>query len=69
MGFSSPHVFWVGPPSRFEDVFSFACRVKLSCNTDLSVDLNFCWGETELKKLQTPPRVVHCDGEEQGTVF
>ena len=55
--------FGLAHPS-FEDVFSFACQVKLSCNTDLSVDSNFCCGETELKKLQTPPTVVRCDGEE-----
>ena len=26
--------------------------IKLSCNTDLSVDFNFCCGETEPRKLQ-----------------
>ena len=23
-------LFWVGPPSHLEDVFSFACQIKLS---------------------------------------
>ena len=53
-GFSSLHFFWVGLPSHLEDVFSFACQMKLSCNTGLSVTSNFCCGETELRKLQTP---------------
>ena len=29
---SSLHIFWVGWPSDLEDVFSFACQIKLSCN-------------------------------------
>ena len=30
-------------------------RHKLSCNTGRSIASNFCCGETELSKLQTPP--------------
>ena len=26
--------FWVNLPSCLEDVFSFACQIKLSCNTE-----------------------------------
>ena len=34
----------------------FLCLpIKLSCNTDSSVTSNFCCGETEPRKLQTPP--------------
>ena len=29
---SSLCFFWVGLPSHLEDVFSFACQIKLSCN-------------------------------------
>ena len=53
-GLSSLHVFWVGPPSSLQDVFSFACQIKLSCSTLPSVASNFCCGETEARKLQTP---------------
>ena len=37
--FSSLHVCWVGPPSCREDVFSFACQIKSSCNTDLLLQI------------------------------
>ena len=30
-------IFWVSPPSHLEDVFSFACQIKLSCNNGPSV--------------------------------
>ena len=53
-GFSSLRLFWVGLPSHLEDVFSFACQMKLSCTTGLSATSNFCCSETELRKLQTP---------------
>ena len=46
-------VFWVSLPSSLEGVFSFACQIKLSCNTGLSITSNFCCGKTELRKLQT----------------
>ena len=51
--FFSSHL-WAGPPSHLEAVFSFACQLKLSCNTDPSITSNFCCSETELRKLQTP---------------
>ena len=55
--FSSLCFVWVGLPSclpsHFEDVFSFACQIKLSCNTGPSVASNFCCGETEPRKLHT----------------
>ena len=61
MGPSSFRIFWVvvgggdsGPPLHLDDVFSFACQIKLSCNTGLSIASNFYCSETELKKLQTP---------------
>ena len=47
--------FRVSPPSHLEDVFSFACQIKLTCNTGPSCTSNFCCGETEWKKLHTPP--------------
>ena len=47
-------VFWVGPPSRLKDVFSFACQINLSCNTGLTIASNFCCSETEPRKLQIP---------------
>ena len=59
---SSLCFFWVGPPSCLEDVFSFVCQIKLSCNqavtlscnnTCPSIASNFCCGKTELRKLQT----------------
>ena len=34
-------------------MFSFACQIKLSCNTGPSVASNFCCSETESRKLQT----------------
>ena len=52
---SSLCIFWVGQSSRLEDVFSFACQIKLSCNTVPSLALHFCCGETEPGNLQTPP--------------
>ena len=54
MGLSSLHVFWVSPPSRLEEVFSFACKIKLSCNTGPSIASNFCCDKTELRTLHTP---------------
>ena len=58
----SLHFFWAGLPSCLEDVFSFACQIKLSCNltvtlsynTGLSITSNFCCGKTEQRKLHTP---------------
>ena len=44
----------LGLSSGLEDVFSFACQIKLSCNTGLSITSNFCCSETELRKLQLP---------------
>ena len=29
----NPSLLWVGPPSCLEDVFSFACQIKVHCNT------------------------------------
>ena len=58
MGFSSLRFFWVRQPSCLEDVFSFACQIKPSCNTGLSVTSNFCCGEAEPRKLQTPPTYI-----------
>ena len=49
-------IFWVSPPSHLEEVFSFACQIKLSCNTGLSITSNFCCGKTKLRKLQTTLR-------------
>ena len=49
-------VFWVSLPSSLEGVFSFACQIKLSCNTGLSITSNFCCGKTKLRKLQTTLR-------------
>ena len=60
---ASLQVFWVGPPSHFKDAFSFACQIKLSCNTCLSGISNFCCGETEQRKLQTPPTQEYQDLE------
>ena len=48
-------VFWVGLRSHLKDVFSFACQIKLSCNTDPSATSIFCCRETEPRKLHTPP--------------
>ena len=56
--FSSLHFFWVGTPSHLEDVYSFTCQIKLSCNTDPSITSNFCCGKTELRKSQTPPTLL-----------
>ena len=42
-----PHSSRVYYPSFF--------LIKLRCNTGSSFALNFCCGETELRKLQTPP--------------
>ena len=69
--FSSLCFFWVVPPSHLKGVFSFACQIKLSCNqavtlvchlnwavTELkhwSAASDFCCGETEPRKLYTPP--------------
>ena len=52
---SSLHVFWVSPPSCLENVFSFACPTKLSCNTGPPIASNFCCSKTEQRKLYTPP--------------
>ena len=52
-GFSSLCVLWFGLPWCLEGVFSFACQIKLSCNTGLSITSNFCCGKTEPRKLQT----------------
>jgi len=52
---SSLHVFWVSPPSCLENVFSFACQTKLSCNTGPPIASNFCCSKTEQRKLYTPP--------------
>ena len=38
---ASLRVFWVCLLSRPEDVFSFACQIKLSCNTGLPIASNF----------------------------
>ena len=46
-------VLWVSLPSHLEDAFSFACQIKLSCNTSPSDASNYCCSETELRKLQT----------------
>ena len=51
---SSLRFFWVSSPSYLEDIFFFACQIKLSYNTGPSIASNFCCSETELKKLQTP---------------
>ena len=51
---ASLRVFWVGLPSRLKDVFTFACQIKLSCNTGQTVTSNFCCGQTEPRKLQIP---------------
>ena len=48
-------VFWVSSRSLLEGILSFVFPKKLSCNTDLSVASNFCCGETEPRKLHTPP--------------
>ena len=56
VGFFSLCFFWVGPPSCLKNVFSFACQIKLSCNTGLSITSNFCCGETEPRKL--PPKYM-----------
>ena len=40
----------VRPPSCLEDVFFFACQIKLSCNTGSSVVSNFCCSDTEQRK-------------------
>ena len=32
-GLSTLCIFWIRMPSHMEDVFSFACQIKLSCNT------------------------------------
>ena len=40
-------------PSTLEDVFSFACQIKLSCNNGPPIASNFCCSETEPRKLQT----------------
>ena len=55
---ASLRVFWVGPLSRHEGVFSFACQIKLSCNTDPSVTSNFCCVETKPGKLHTLPTAM-----------
>ena len=46
--------FGVSQPSSLEDVFSFACQIKLSCNISQSVASNFCCSETKLGQLKTP---------------
>ena len=48
----------VCPPSCLRDVVSFACQVKLSCTTGPSITSDFCCGETEPRKLQTPPTYI-----------
>ena len=53
-GFSSLWVFWVGPPSSLQDVFSFACQIKLSCNTGPSVPSNFWCSETDQGNYKLP---------------
>ena len=51
--------FWVSPPSRLEDVLSFACQIKLTCNRAVTqvCHFNLCCGETEPRKLHTPPDI------------
>ena len=46
---TSLHFFGVSPPSCLKDVFSFACQIKLSCNTGLSHHFKFLlqWDKTE----------------------
>ena len=44
----------VRPPSCLEDVFFFACQIKLSCNTGSSVVSNFCCSDTEQRKWHAP---------------
>ena len=62
-GLSSLRIFWVSPPSHLKEVFSFACQIKLSCNTCSSGISIFCCGETEPRKWQTPPTQEYQDLE------
>ena len=55
---SSLCVFWVGLPSFLQDAFSFACQIKLSHNTGMSVVSNFCCSKTEPRKLDIPPTQI-----------
>ena len=58
LGLSSLCVFWDGLSSLLQGVFSFACQIKLSRNTGLSIASNFCCSETEPRKLHTPPTQI-----------
>ena len=53
LSLSSLRIFCVGLPSSLEDVFSFACQIKLSCSTGPPIASNFCCSKTEPRKLQT----------------
>ena len=37
----SPLFFWLSLPSHLEDVFSFACQIKLSCNWPVTLVHHF----------------------------
>ena len=54
-GFSYLHVFWVDLPSHFQDVFSFACQIKLSSNAVPPTTSEFCCCKSKPRKLHTPP--------------
>ena len=62
---SSLHVFWVDLPSRLEDVFSFACQIKLSCNTGSIYRFRFLlqWDRTE--EIAHSPDKCYIDSEKQ----
>ena len=47
--------FWVHLSYSSRVYYPLFFLIKLRCNTDSSFVSNFCCGETELRKLQTPP--------------
>ena len=63
--------FWVGLPSHLKDVLSFACQIKLSCNTSLPFKLSYTRAVTlichfkfllwwdRMEKLHTPPTDIY----------
>ena len=70
LSFSSLPIFWVSMPSHLKDVFSCyfldktegAITLSKSCIVPralMSIASNFCWDETEPRRLHSPDTIKH----------
>ena len=51
-GISSLCIFWVGQPSHLEDIFSFACQIKLNCNCLFNIYAEYIMRNSGLEEAQ-----------------